>query len=48
MARKQLQDAERELGQSKELEKDALDKKGKLEHDLSNMQSRMQASIQAE
>ena len=47
MAQKQLQDAEQELNQAKQSEKDALNKKEQLENELENMKSQMQAKIQA-
>ena len=47
MAQKQLQDAEQELNQAKESEKDALNKKEQLENELGNMRSHVQVKIQA-
>jgi hypothetical protein len=44
-AQKQLQDAEQELGQSKQMEKEASDKKGRLENELNSMKSKMQADL---
>lgn len=46
MAQKQLQDAEQELNQAKESEKDYMAKKEQLENELGNMKSQMQANIQ--
>lgn len=46
MAQKQLQDAEQELNQAKESERDDLAKKEQLEKELENMKSQMQAKIQ--
>jgi len=47
MARELLQDAEQELNQAKQSEKDALNKKEQLENELGNMRSQLQAKIQA-
>ena len=43
MAQKQLQDAEQELNQAKQSEKDALNKKEQLEKELKNMNAKIQA-----
>jgi hypothetical protein len=45
-ALKQLQDAEQELNQAKQSEKDALNKKEQLEKELANMNSQAQAKMQ--
>ncbi len=47
MARKQLQDAEQEIDQAKQSEKDALNKKEQLEKELENMRSQAQSKIKA-
>ena len=46
-AEKERQDAEQEINQAKQSEKDALNKKEQLEKEFENMSSHAQAKIQA-
>ena len=47
-AMKELADAEKELGQAQQSQKELADKKGQIENDLNSMKSKMQASKQGE
>jgi hypothetical protein len=47
-AQKELQDAEKEVGEAQKSQKDLSDKKSRIENDLNGMKSKMRAGLQAE